>query len=302
MAVTSALWPNRPVTTEMQELFSGGDFFEGARWRDGAWWVSDIFGGKVRRIMPDGQAEVVAEVEQWPSGLGWLPNGDLLIASLRERRLLRRSPDGRLAVHADLAPWTPYWLNDMAVDAKGRAYVGNLGVDLTAGADPRPTTLCRIDPDGSGRVVAADLYYPNGMAVTKDGGTLLVCESLGNRISAFTIAEDGGLHDRRVWARFGPTPDPSTLTMALLHQIDCAPDGCAIDGEDRLWIADASNNRLRRVAEGGQVLEEIAGPEGYGVFACALGGADGRTLLVCAAPSTDPEATRGRATLFVQQV
>jgi sugar lactone lactonase YvrE len=140
------------------------------------------------------------------------------------------------------------------------------------------------------------------MAVTQDGRTLIVGESLGNRMSAFTIEDDGRLTNRRVWAQFAPTPDPATLTMSLLHQMDFAPDGCAVDRQDRLWIADASNDRLCHVAEGGQIIREIPAPAGFHVFSCALGGADGCSLLICAAPSIDPVETRGRATLFVETV
>jgi sugar lactone lactonase YvrE len=286
----------------MRAIFSGGDFFEGSRWHEGAWWVSDIFGGKVLRISQNGDATTIAEVEHWPTGLGWLPDGDLLIVSLKDRRLLRRGREGGLSVHADLSTLTPYWLNDMVVDSKGRAYVGNMGVDLVGGGNPAPTTLCRVDPDGSVDVAAIDLYYPNGMAVTQDGRTLIVGESLGNRMSAFTIEDDGRLTNRRVWAQFAPTPDPATLTMSLLHQMDFAPDGCAVDRQDRLWIADASNDRLCHVAEGGEIIREIPAPAGFHVFSCALGGADGCSLLICAAPSIDPVETRGRATLFVETV
>jgi sugar lactone lactonase YvrE len=290
------------ASISMRAIFSGGDFFEGARWHEDAWWVSDIFGGKVLRISQDGQATTVAHVDHWPTGLGWLPNGDLLIVSLKDRRLLRRRSDGRLALHADLSSLTPFWLNDMVVDRRGRAYVGNMGVDLVGGGVPAPTTLCRVDPDGSAEVVATDLYYPNGMAVTQDGRTLIVGESLGNRMSAYTIAEDGRLTNRRVWAQFAPTPEPTALSMALLHQTAFAPDGCAIDQEDCLWIADAANDRLCHVAPGGEMIREIKAPAGFHVFCCALGGADGRSLLVCAAPSIDPIATRGRAALFVETV
>lgn len=286
----------------MRRLFHGGDFFEGARWHDDAWWVSDIFGGRVLRISQGGDASVEAEVKHWPTGLGWLPDGDLLIVSLKDRRLLRRGVNGRLELHADLTRMTPYWLNDMVVDRKGHAYVGNMGVHLLGGGSPAPTTLCRVDADGTAEVAATDLYYPNGMAVTRDGGTLIVGESLGNRMSAFTIAQDGRLSDRRVWAQFAPTPDAATLTMSMLHQMAFAPDGCAIDELDRLWIADASNDRLCYVAEGGRIIREIAAPSGYHVFSCALGGTDGRSLLICAAPSIDPNETRGQAALFVEPV
>jgi sugar lactone lactonase YvrE len=288
----------------MKLLFADGDFFEGPRWHDGAWWVSDIFGATVWRIAPDGKAEVAAKVENWPSGLGWLPDGDMLIVSIRDRTLMRRGPDGTLAVHADLAPWSPYWLNDMIVDRQGRAYVGNLGADLPNGGNPGLTTLCRIDPDGSGRIVAEDLLFPNGMAITRDGATLIVGESLGNRMTGFTIGADGSLSDRRVWAQFGPTPAAADWSMDLLHHMDLSPDGCAIDREDCVWAADASNGRVCRIAEGGDILAEIRPPDDYQVFACALGGADGRDLLICAAPSVDPAVNIGqrRGRLFVTRV
>jgi sugar lactone lactonase YvrE len=288
----------------MKLLFADGDFFEGPRWHDGAWWVSDIFGATVWRIAPDGKSEVAATVEQWPSGLGWLPNGDMLIVSIRDRRLMRRDRDGTLGIHADLSPWSPYWLNDMIVDVEGRAYVGNLGADLPNGGNPGLTTLCRIDPDGSGRIVAEDLLFPNGMAITRDGKTLIVGESLGNRMTAFTIGADGGLSNRRVWAQFGPTPPAANWSMDLLHHMDLSPDGCAIDREDCIWAADASNGRVCRIAEGGAILDEVRPPDDYQVFACALGGPDGRDLLICAAPSVDPAVNIGqrRGRLFITRV
>jgi sugar lactone lactonase YvrE len=289
----------------MKTLFADGDFFEGARWHDGAWWASDIFGARVWRIAPDGSAEVMAEVEHWPSGLGWLPDGDMLIVSIRDRTLLRRDRTGRLSVHADLAPWSPYWLNDMLVDAEGRAYVGNLGADLPNGGNPGLTTICRIDPDGSGRIVATDLLFPNGMALSRDGRTLIVGESLANRMTAFTVADDGNLSDRRIWAQFATSPAPADWSMALLHHLAFSPDGCSVaDRDGCLWVADASNGRACRVAEGGRILQEVRPPDDYQVFACALGGEDGRSLLLCAAPSVEPSEVMGkrRGALFVERV
>ncbi|MDG2001949.1 MAG: SMP-30/gluconolactonase/LRE family protein [Novosphingobium sp.] len=286
----------------MEKLFSGGDFFEGPRWHDGFWWVSDIFGGRVFRVSRAGEGEVVAEVPGWPNGLGFMPDGDLIIASLRERKLLRRDSSGRLSLHGDLSALSPYWLNDILVDAQGRAWVGNLGVNLENGSDPEPTTLCRIDPDGTGEVVADGLLFPNGMAVTRDGRTLVVGESMGNRMSAFTIGADGSLSDRRVWAEFGPVPSRSQWTMASLHDMELSPDGCAIDAEDCIWLADAGNRRVCRVAEGGRILEEMRVPGEKRIYACALGGVDGRTLVICAAPSSDFEQLQGKGLAALWQV
>jgi sugar lactone lactonase YvrE len=271
----------------MRRLFSGGDFFEGLRWHGTSWWVSDIFGGKVYRVSPQGYGQVVASVEEWPNGLGFLPNGDLVIAALRARKLLRRDAAGAISLHADLADLTPRWLNDLLVDARGRAWVGSLGADLENGGDPEPSTLCRIDPDGTGEVVADGLLFPNGMAITRDGLTLVVGETLGNRMSAFTIGEDGSLGDRRVWAEFGPVPPREKWTMATLHDMDLSPDGCAIDAEDCVWVADPGNRRVCRVAEGGRILDELRVPGNDNVYACALGGPDGRSLAICAAPNSD---------------
>jgi sugar lactone lactonase YvrE len=277
----------------MRKLFSGGDFFEAPRWHDHCWWVSDIFGGRVFSVSSEGEAKVVAKVPEWPNGLGFMPNGDLLIASLRDRQLLRLDPSGNLSTHADLSKLSRYWLNDMLVDSLGRAWVGNLGADLVAGSDPGPTSLCRIDPDGSGVVVAEDLLFPNGMALARDGRTLVVGESMGNRMSAFTIAEDGSLGERRVWAEFGPVPPKEKWTMATLHDMDLSPDGCAIDAEDCIWAADPGNRRVCRVAEGGRILQELRVPGGERIYACGLGGPDLRTLIICAAPSSEVEQLQG---------
>jgi sugar lactone lactonase YvrE len=278
----------------MEKLFGGADFFEGPRWRDGAWWASDIFAGRVFRVTPQGEGQVVAVVPQWPSGLGFMPTGELIIAAIRDRKLLRLASDGSLGLHADLSELSPFWLNDMLVDGQGRAWVGNLGVDLESSGDPGPTTLCRIDPDGTGEVVADGLLFPNGMAMTRDGRTLIVGETMGNRMTAFTIGDDGSLSDRRVWAEFGPEPPRSKWTMATLHDMELSPDGCAIDAEDCIWVADAGNRRVCRVAQGGRILQELRVPGDPAIDACALGGPDGRTLLLCTAPSTHVEQFQGK--------
>ncbi len=273
----------------IETLFSGGCFFEGARWHDGAWYVSDMYGGEVWRITPDGRSEIMARVEGQPSGLGWLPGGDMLIVSMTGRKILRRHADGALLLHADVAGATPFLINDMHVTADGHAYIGNIGFDPAIAFRPGPTNLVHVAPDGRVSVAATGLLFPNGTVHSRDGRTLIVGESLGNRMTAFTIQPDGQLTDQRIWARFGPPPDPADYSMEVLHALDLAPDGCAIDAEDRIWVADAANNRVCRVAEGGAILAEIAVPAGLGAFACALGGADGRTLLICAAPGSQPE-------------
>jgi len=252
----------------MQTLLEGGAFFEGPRWHDGRWWVSDFYRRTVSTVDADGREEVVMEVEGQPSGLGWMPDGSLLVVSQRDLKILRRSPDGDVSEHADLSRVVAHPLNDMVVDAQGRAYVGNFGFDLMARADPAPTDLIRVEPDGAAEVAADGLMFPNGTVITPDGATLIVGETFGGRYTAFTIGAGGRLTDRRVWAEIE----------------GYAPDGCALDAEGHIWSADGVGNRAARIAPGGEIVQEVHGPGGLGVFACMLGGGDGRTLLLCAAP------------------
>jgi sugar lactone lactonase YvrE len=268
---------------EFATLLEGGSFFEGPRWHDGRWWVSDFYTQRVQTIDADGHAETVLTVDQQPSGLGWLPDGSLLVVSMRDRRILRRSPDGEVTEHADVSEHCGGHLNDMVVDASGRAYVGDFGFDLMGGGSPASASVKRVDPDGTVTVVAEDLRFPNGSVITPDGGTLIVGETWGNRYTAFDIGADGSLTNRRVWAELGPEPVGDTVQQ-LLGQIVVAPDGCSLDAEGHIWCADGFGNRAVRIAPGGAIVDEIAGPGGMGVYACALGGDDGRTLLLCCAP------------------
>ncbi len=265
--------------TAFATLISGYTFFESPRWRDGRLWLSDFYTGQVLAVGMDGRAERIAQVAQQPSGLGWLPDGRLLVVSMLDRKLLRREADGALVVHADLAGVAAGPANDMAVDRQGRAWVGNFGFDLMGGAPPQPTRLARVDPDGRVSAVGEELLFPNGIVLTPDGATLIVAETFGNRLSAFDILPDGSLGPRRDWARFGPPPQPGA-------QPQVAPDGTALDAEGAVWAADALGHRVLRVAEGGRVLQEIS-TGAQGVYACALGGPDGSTLFLCVAPDYD---------------
>ena len=264
-------------------LLGGGSFFECPRWRDGRWWVSDFYREAVFTVSTDGVEEQVLEVQQEPSGLGWLPDGSLLVVSRKDRRVLRRDPGGTITVHADLSGFTESALNDMVVDEVGRAWVGCFGFDLMTFAEPRLAPLMRVDPDGTATVAAEDLMFPNGSVITPDGGTLIVGETMGCRYTAFTVAEDGTLSDRRVWAQLAPTPELGPIER-MLPQILVGPDGCTLDADGHIWSADEAGRRCIRIAPGGEIVDEIAAPDGLSAFACALGGEDGRTLLMCAAP------------------
>jgi len=268
----------------LETLAEGGGFFEGPRWHDGRWWVSDFYRHTVFTYDTDGREEAILTVDQQPSGLGWLPDGSLLVVSMRDHRVLRRDPGtGTVDVVADLTEHSGGHLNDMVVDTEGRAWVGNFGFDLMELSDPRTTNLVRVDPDGTVTVAATDVAFPNGSVVTPDGSTLIVGETMGCCYTAWTIDADGALGDRRTWAELAPRPTLGTAAE-VLPQVRVAPDGCCLDAEGQIWAADAVGNRCIRVAEGGEVTDEIPAPDGLGIFACMLGGDDGRTLLLCAAP------------------
>ena len=268
--------------TELTTVAAGFSYLECPRWHDGALVVSDFYTQQVLRVGADGTTEVLADVPEQPSGLGWLPDGRLLVVSMRDRTVLRREPSGELVRHADLSGLASWHLNDMVVDASGRGYVGNFGFDLMAGAPIRPGEIVRVDPDGHAEVVARDLLFPNGMVLTPDGTTLVVAETLGQLLTAYTVGEDGSLNDRREWARFAPPNDSDAIADVVAGAV-LGPDGICLDAEGAIWVADALGGRVVRVAEGGEVLDEIA--VGSGVFACMLGGEDGRTLYLCSAPS-----------------
>jgi sugar lactone lactonase YvrE len=273
---------------ELDTLLEGGHYFEGPRWHEGRWWVSDFYRHTVFTVEPDGRFEDVVTLDDQPSGLGWLPDGTLLTVSMRDHRILRVR-DGESTAHADLSEHCGGLLNDMVVAEDGTIYAGNFGFDLMGGADVETASLVRVDPDGNVTVAARDLLFPNGSAITPDGTTLLVNETLGGRITAFTIAADGSLADRRVWAQLQETPEPGPLAE-ILPGATFAPDGATLDADGCLWAANALGGPVARIAPGGEILEEIPLPAGLGVFACMLGGDDGKTLLMCAAPDFAEQA------------
>ncbi len=215
-----------------------------------------------------------------PAGLGWTPDGRLLVVSMEDRRLMRLEGRGLVEV-ADLSGHAPWHLNDMVVDAEGRAYVGNLGWDDET--DPRivSTVLLRVDPDGAVTVAADELVNPNGMAIAPDGRTLLVAETFAARVTAFDREPDGTLTNRRTWAAFS---DRSfrTLPEALGSGV-VLPDGIALDAAGALWLGDCHGRGAVRVAEGGRQLDAISTAP-HATFALALGGASGRTLFLCTGP------------------
>lgn len=259
--------------TKVETLLRGGlTFPESPRWRDSKLYFSDFYSHRVLTVDEQGHSETVVEVAQQPSGLGWRPDGTMLIVSMLDRQLLRWD-GGALHTVAELSALAAWHCNDMVVDAQGRAYIGNFGFDLHSGAEQRNACLIRVDPDGAVVLAAEDVLFPNGTAITEDGKTLIVGETLANRLTAFDIGSDGALENRRVFA-----------------QLDgYFPDGICLDAEGAVWVADPRNKEVFRVFDGGKVVQRISTGE-RGSYACMLGGADRRTLFICTNAASGPAA------------
>jgi sugar lactone lactonase YvrE len=249
----------------MQTFATGIRMGESPRWHDGRFWMCDWLAGEVLAFDAGGSRDVVARVDGLPFSIDWLPDGRLVVST----------PVG-VRVGAELAPFGALgrpW-NEIVVDPAGRVFVDMPGAP--PGAEPQPGIVAVVLPDGTSRTVAGDLEFPNGMAVTPDGSTLIVAESHGHRLTAFSVTDDGSLADRRVWAHLGD---------------EAAPDGICLDAEGACWYADVPNQRCVRVAEGGRVLQTVDADRGC--FACMLGGDDGRTLYIVANRWSDGGAGDG---------
>jgi sugar lactone lactonase YvrE len=262
----------------METLMTGIAFGESPRWHEGRLWFSDWGAEQLIAVDLAGTSEVVARVQSFPFCIDWLPDGRLLIVHSRDRLLQRREPDGTLVTHADLSSVSTGSWNEIVVDGRGSAYVNGAGFDMMAGEAPAPGIVALVAPDGSAREVADNIAFPNGMAVTPDNSTLIVAESYASRLTAFDIAADGGLSNRRVWAGLG----------------DGVPDGICLDAEGAAWYADVPNKRCVRVREGGEVLGTVELDRGC--FACMLGGADRRTLFLVAREWYGMDISKGMGT------
>ncbi len=261
----------------MKVLVDGLRFPEGPRWHEGRLFFSDFYTHTVHSLTDDGELSMVATVPGQPSGLGWLPDGRLLIVSMTDRKLLRQEADGVLAEHADLGAIATFHCNDMVVDAAGNAYVGNFGFDTHGDpVEPMQANLAVVRPDGTASIAAPDLDFPNGTVITPEGSTLIIAESRARRLTAFDRAEDGTLSNRRVWADLG----------------EHVPDGICLDAEGAIWVADPRGNCVIRVQQGGTILRTETLDRG--AFACMLGGEHGNRLYVCSATGSGPHAEARR--------
>lgn len=255
------------IVSELELLVDGLDFGEGPRWHDGRLWYSDFYQSRVYAVSALGERETILDLgTEQPSGLGWLPDGSLLVVAMTTRRVLR-VVDGDVTVHADLSEIATWHCNDMVVAADGTAYVGNFGWDIEHDrGHPRSATLAVIEQDGAVEPGPDDLLFPNGSVITPDGDTLIVAETFGARFSAFALDADGRPGERREWASV-----PGT-----------APDGCTLDSGGGIWFADAAGSGVVRVLEGGTVTDRMPTPQP--AYACTLGGDDGQTLFIVTAP------------------
>jgi sugar lactone lactonase YvrE len=252
---------------------TGIAFGESPRWHEDRLWFSDWGTQEIIAVDLEGNSEVVVRLSFpsfQPICFDWLPDGRLLVVSASDGLLLRLEPDGSLVAHAGLSDLADGF-NEIVVDGRGNAYVNGGNFDFATGAGAHSGVIGLVGPDGTARMVADDIVFGNGMAITEDGSTLIVAESWARRLSAFDIARDGGLSNRRVWADLDASP----------------PDGICTDVEGAVWYADVPNKRCTRVREGGRVLQTI--DLDRGCFACALGGADRRTLFMVAREWGGPE-------------
>lgn len=273
---------------EIKIVAAGFTYTEGPRWHNGELWFVDFYTKTVNRVDAEGTVHAMATVEGQPSGLGWLPDDTLIIVSMKDKKVLRLEDDGSLSLYDDIEPFCNGYANDMVVAPNGNAYIGHFGFDLMGGGDHELADVLLVRPNGQVEVVARELSFPNGMVITPDEKTLIENELFGNRISKFDIRADGALGPRQDFANYGwPGDEPDWQKRVANATI--APDGLTLDAEGAVWAADTSNARAVRIADGGAILDEV-GVAPDGVFAVALGGADGRSLFLSLAPDFDETA------------
>ncbi|WP_294393754.1 SMP-30/gluconolactonase/LRE family protein [uncultured Sphingomonas sp.] len=258
---------------------------ESPRWHDGRLWVADILDHKVYTLAADGTRSVVCEVPHQPIGMGFLPDGTLVIASKKDRRLMKLV-DGQLVLHADLSGYATGDLNDLVVDDLGNVYIGNFGYDIDGGEPKKSSDLHMAAPDGSVRVAASGVEFPNGMVITDGGRTLIGAETWASRLLAYDRAADGTLSNCRIYAELG----------------NQQPDGICIDAAGGIWIAGYETGEVVRIRADGTITDRIRC--GGRAIACALGGADGRTLfsVTYQGGGADLEASKRLATVLKTDV
>ena len=270
--------------TKTETLVNGLCFGEGPRWHNDRLYFSDMHDNTVFAVDMSGSLETIVQLDDdEPSGLGWLPDGRMLIVSMRNRKLLVLDGGG-LTEFADLSGIATYHCNDMVTDLEGRSYVGNFGYDLHNNAEFQKAALILVHPDGTTVLAADDLAFPNGTVITPDGKTLIVGESFGARLTAFNINPDGSLANRREWAKMD----------------GAVPDGICLDEAGGIWVASPVSNEALRVIEGGEVTDRVKIENQ--AYACMLGGPDGKTLFIMTSRASHPDECKTEKSAAVEFV
>ncbi|MFX1418289.1 MAG: SMP-30/gluconolactonase/LRE family protein [Promethearchaeota archaeon] len=261
------------VFLETKVLLKGLLWPESPRWHNDKLWFSDMDAHKVMTVDLNGNTETILEIQNRTSGLGWLPDGRLLVVSMENCRIFRLDPE-ELKEHANLSDLATLNCNDMVVDNNGRAYVGNMGFDFfDLKPNFNPAEIILVSPEGDARIVADDMAFPNGMVITPDGKTLIVGETFAVRLTAFNIMEDGSLTNRRIWANL------KTI----------APDGICLDAEGAIWVSVPGRHRVVRILEGGKITDKVKVKTD--AYACVLGGPKRDILFIA---TSTPERVNGQ--------
>lgn len=268
-------------------LLDGLKFPEGPRWHEGRLWFSDMHAKRVMTVEETGQTSIICEVPNRPSGLGFTPDGRLLVVSMLDKKLFILNGSLGLREVADISAFVTGVINDMVVDSQSRSYIGNFGFDFSAGEEFKHANLVMVRPDGVAEVVADEMSFPNGSVITEDGRTLIVGETFGRRLTAFDInPDDGTLSNRRTWADVQPA----------------TPDGICLDAEGAIWVASPVTNEFIRVKEGGEVTHRIPLSDGKSAYACMLGGEDRKTLFLCTSEGDEQDRVAGRSRGWIETV
>jgi len=267
------------IAPDSDQVGSGFSFPEGLRWRNGSMWFSDMHTGDVYSLDPD-RGELIKQlvVEDQPSGMGWLPDGSMLLSLMLSRRILRVWPDGSTSIHADLSAVTDHPVNELVVDELGRGFLGTFGYDIYAGEPLRQASVFRVDPDGSFTEAANAFDFPNGSVILPGTTTLVIAHSFRPELTAFDIAPDGALENRRVWAVL---PEGTTA------------DGLAVDSQRRIWVSSILTHEFLQVEEGGAVLTRVTTPGRLAVD-CVVDGRSDEVLYISTSNSIQPAETKGR--------
>ena len=261
------------MTLHTELLLDGLMFPEGPRWHNEHLWFTDQHAQQIKTVDLQGHSQIIAEISDLPGGLGWLPDGRLLVVSMCKRQLLVMNQE-KLELYADLSEIASFHCNDLLVDQKGNAYVGNFGYDLHGGATLTTAELIMISVEGKPKVVSNEVIFPNGMVITSDGSKLIVAETFASRLSCFSIFSDGSLDKRELWADLD----------------DAFPDGICLDQENAIWVACPNTGDVIRVKQGGIITDRVKAIGN--AYACMLGGTERKTLFVLTSETDDPEEAK----------